>query len=325
MKKKKVMTITITTVSVLLIILASLYMYYAYVPSPKIPQLSSSSLERVIEAGGKQRGFISYVPKHISPQPALLIVLHGTGIDGKKIQEWTGYEFNQFADRDGFIVVYPDGYDKDWNDCRKGEFSKTKQEKVDDVDFITKLIKQYQKEFGIDPKKVYLFGYSSGGMMAYRIGIQLPGTIAGIASVCAALPTRETIIRDVNSPMPPVMMVNGTGDSICPFEGGFLKLFGRKLGTVISAQESAAKFAGSRSCNEGPLTTHLQHLDPKDPTSVDRYDWLTEGKCQVRLFAVKGGGHVVPQPTARFPRLLGQMTGDLDAPAEAISFFGLNH
>jgi polyhydroxybutyrate depolymerase len=312
------MIITITTVSVLLIILATLYMYYAYVPS-------SSSLERVIEAGGKQRGLISYVPKRVSPQPALIIVLHGTGIDGKKIQEWTGYEFNQLADRHCFIVIYPDGRDKDWNDCRKGEFSKTKREKVDDVDFITKLINQYQKEFGVDPKKVYLFGYSSGGMMAYRMGIQLSGAIAGIASVCAALPTKDTIICDVNCPMPPVMMVNGTGDSICPFGGGFLKLFGRKLGEVISAYESAAKFASSRSCNEGPLTTHLRHLEPKDPTSVDRYDWLAEGKCQVRLFAVNGGGHVVPQYAAGFPRLLGRMTGDLDAPAEAISFFGLNH
>jgi hypothetical protein len=41
---------------------------------------------------------------------ALVIVLHGSGMDGKKMRKWTGYEFDRLADRQGFALVYPDGY-----------------------------------------------------------------------------------------------------------------------------------------------------------------------------------------------------------------------
>jgi polyhydroxybutyrate depolymerase len=36
---------------------------------------------------------------------------------------------------------------------------------------------------------------------------------------------------------------------------------------------------------------------------------------------VHEGGHVVPQPRFRYPRMLGRTTSDLDAPAEAVRFF----
>jgi polyhydroxybutyrate depolymerase len=42
------------------------------------------------------------------------------------------------------------------------------------------------------------------------------------------------------------------------------------------------------------------------------------------LYTVHGGGHVVPQPAFRYPRMLGRTTGDLDAPSSALQFFGLS-
>jgi polyhydroxybutyrate depolymerase len=320
--KKKNYLIIIYIVGALIGIVGALYGYFIYVPKPDLPILTSSSLTNDIGIGKQQRSFIEYTPKKIQADPALLIVLHGTNIDGKTIEEWTGYKFDRLADRYGFTVAYPDGYGKDWNDCRKGDFSKTKKEHIDDVAFIKLIIKYYQSKYGVDPKKVFLFGYSSGGTMAYKLAMEKL-KIAGIATISAALPTKETNNGRINSPMPPLMMVNGTDDGICPFKGGPLKLFGQRLGTVISARATAEAFAVSNSITGTPKTTKLPHADPDDPTNVVEYNWYKAGQSIVRLYEVQGGGHVVPQSLASFPRIMGKMTKDLDAPEEAVSFFGL--
>lgn len=320
-KKKKNMTV-ITSIAALLLIIGGLYWYYVYVPKPERPVLTALSSSNTIQIGHLQRTFIGYSPKELKPGSALLIVLHGTNIDGKTIEEWTGYEFDRLADQYGFTVVYPDGYGKDWNDCRKGDFSKTKRENIDDVGFIKAVIGHYQTEYKIDPDKVFVFGYSSGGTMAYRLAMENI-KIAGMATISAALPTKETNKFAISSPMPPLMMVNGTDDNICPFGGGPLKLFGKQRGEVISARSTAEAFAASNSITALPRVTKPPHIHSDDPTSVVKYDWYSGNQLKVRLYAVQGGGHVVPQPVARFPRIMGRMTKDLNAPQEAVLFFGL--
>lgn len=309
----------------IVVVVATLFLFFVYAPAPKEPVLTATMQKHTLEFGNKPRTYYSYRPATAIPNPPLLIVLHGTNIDGAKIREWTGYEFDQMADKYGFLVAYPDGYDKDWNDCRKGDFSKTKKEKVDDVGFIKVIINEHKVKFGINPAKVYLFGYSSGGNMAIRTGIQEVGLIAGIVTVCSALPPAETCNCDLNSPTPDIMLINGTGDGICPYTGGALKLFGRQLGFAISAQATAENFVKRNGITGGPDKTRLPHLNTNDKTSVERQVWGANGTPKVELWTVNGGGHVVPQPVADFPRILGKKTGDLDAPKEAVAFFGLRH
>lgn len=323
MKRKKRLRIAAYITLGILIIITSVYLFYGYAPTPDEPQLTSTSSRDNIKVGKMTRTFISYIPKKITVKPALIIVLHGTNIDGAKIRAWTGYEFDQMADKYGFLVSYPDGYDHDWNDCRKGQFSKTKKENVDDLDFIKELVNYYQIKCNIDPDKVYLFGYSSGGIMAFSIGMREPGMVAGIATISAALPTAESSTCGLNGKMPRVMLVNGTADRICPIEGGELNLFGRKLGHILSARATAGQFAASNNIATDPVKTQLPHLSPDDPTYVDRYVWSANGKSMVELFTVNNGGHVVPQPVAKFPRILGRIAGDFNAPEAAIAFFGL--
>jgi len=78
------------------VIIAALFLIYVYVPTPKEPALSSVSHKNTMEVGNLSRTYISYHPKMVKPSPALLIVLHGTGIDGAKVREWTGYESNRW-------------------------------------------------------------------------------------------------------------------------------------------------------------------------------------------------------------------------------------
>lgn len=286
----------------ILMLISALYLYFVYAPTPAPPALTSTPTRHTIQVAGRDRTFLTYRPQQPAAAPGLIIVMHGTGINGEKMRAWTGYEFEQAADQHGFLVVYPDGYKKDWNDCRKGDFSDAKKENIDDIAFINAIISNYN----IPPEKVFLFGYSAGGMMAYRIAMEQPHSVAGIATICAALPTPETNRCTIPDSLPPIMIVNGTADKICPAKGGELNLFGAKRGFVVSALETGRLFAGKAAANE----VHSGH----------RYNWTDK----VVLYLLEGGGHVIPQPLTRFPRLMGNMRKDFDAPAAALRFFGFH-
>lgn len=64
--------------------------------------------------------------------------------------------FNVLADEEGFVVVYPDAVDNQWNDGRSKEEAdhRAHEENIDDVGFISALIDQLIKEENVDPQRV---------------------------------------------------------------------------------------------------------------------------------------------------------------------------
>jgi polyhydroxybutyrate depolymerase len=124
------------------------------------------------------------------------------------------------ADRNGFVVVYPDGsgFLRDrlliWNagDC----CGYAKEQGVDDVAFVWALIDDVTARLRTDPARVFVTGFSNGAMMAYRLGCELADRIAAIAVVSGAMnldacrPSRPL----------PVLVMHGTDDGVVPYAGG---------------------------------------------------------------------------------------------------------
>src|SRR3954464_13004380 len=84
------------------------------------PQLTGTVKMERLAVKGMQRSFITYVPRTLKPNAPLLFVFHGSGGDGDSMRDVTARAFDMLADREGFVVVYPDGFQTTWNDCRKG-------------------------------------------------------------------------------------------------------------------------------------------------------------------------------------------------------------
>src|SRR5262245_14337431 len=80
---------------------------------------------------GRVRTYRLYVPANLHRPAPLLFVLHGGGGSGSNMELMTHQDFNRIADRDGVVVVYPDGVGRNWNDGRSGVQSKAMQENVD--------------------------------------------------------------------------------------------------------------------------------------------------------------------------------------------------
>ena len=308
----------------LLVLAAVGYGYYLYAPLPPVPRLSAALQTGTIRVGGRTRSYRAYVPAHLPPHAPLVLVLHGSNLDGATMRQWTGYEFDELADQHGFAVLYPDGYQKNWNDCRRDATFAAKTENVDDVGFLRALVEKYQADLGLDPARVYAFGYSNGGQMALRLALEAPELVAAIATAGANMPPPANCSCPLAGLTPPVLLMAGTQDPISPYAGGQVTLFGfGSRGLVLSARATAEQLARRNGLTAPPAAATLPHQRASDPTAVERLTWARGVQPWIVLYTVRGGGHVVPQPRYRFARLLGRTTGDLDAPVAALRFFGL--
>ena len=69
---------------------------------------------------------------------------------------------------------------------RKHATFPAKRENIDDMTFIRTLIARMKAEHSVSDKRVYVFGYSNGGHMAFRLAIEAPDEIAAVAAVAAS-------------------------------------------------------------------------------------------------------------------------------------------
>ena len=115
-----------------------------------------------------------------------------------------------------------------------------------------------------------------------------------------------------------VMIMNGTKDPLNPFDGGEVKLFGLfKRGKVRSSLESGQYFAYLNNIIGTPETNKTKVTDG---VHVEQVLWRND-KVEVELVAIHGGGHVIPQPYWRSPRILGPTPKEPNGPALIWAFF----
>ena len=173
----------------------------------------------------------------------LLIALHGRLGTGKKMIKQTG--FNGIADREGFIVVYPEGFKRGWADGRG--ITHADKQGVDDVAFIDKLIKVFQERFSIDSTRIYIAGHSNGGFMAQRLAIERSHKFAAVAVVAASLSEWLASRFTPGRPMP-ILFIHGTADPVTPYEGGMQSGGAR----VLSVEDTVKIWAHFNGCNKSP-------------------------------------------------------------------------
>ena len=305
-----------------LVAAAAAYGYFIYAPSPEAPRLSASVMRDSIRAGNLVRSFAFYVPARLAPGAPLVFALHGSMGNAGRMRQATGYGFERLADRHGFVVVYPEGYEGHWNDCRrKGPYA-AKRLGIDDVGFIRALAAHFRSTYGVDESRIFAVGLSNGAHLAYRLALEAPELVHAVAAVGANLPAQENMDCTPIPGSTPVLILNGTDDPINPYGGGRVTLFGfGDRGHVLSARESATYFARRNGIADPPITTPIPQDGGSRSTSAERTTWRSADGTGVVLYTIHGGGHTIPQPYARFSRLLGRTHRALDGPAEIWSFF----
>ena len=306
---------------------AGAYGYFLHSAKPAEPRLSTPVTVDTITVADRTRTYRAFVPADLPPGSPLLFVLHGSQQDGKTIRTATGYGFDKLAERHKFAVIYPDGYKRGWNDGRTAAVTPTRKEDVDDEGLIAALVGRFRQRHGIDPAQVFVTGFSNGGQMAFRLAARTPERIAAIAVIGAGLPTPDQwAIAEPRHPLP-VLLIAGTRDPIMPYGGGEASIFGfQKRGTVLSAEATARAFAEVNGITEPPASwpptgLPLDGSGGADGPLVIETRYSQPGKATVVAFTVSGGGHTIPNPDYRFPRVMGRTDHTLNAPAAIWAFF----
>ncbi|SER36786.1 polyhydroxybutyrate depolymerase [Lentzea xinjiangensis] len=299
-----------------------LYGYLVWTPAPAVPVLSGQVFSTSLAVGDRERSYTAYVPARLAPGAPLLVVLHGSFEDGAAIRRNTGYGFDVLADRHGFAVAYPDGYEQGWNDCRRVAATPARRENVDDAGFVRALVADLHGRHGVDDTRFFAAGYSNGGQMVFRLASEMPDRLAGIAAVSANLPVAEDSSCAPMTTSVPVLTMAGTADPISPFRGGEVTIFGfSPRGRVMSADDTARTFVRVNGMTGAPVARALAHRDGATGTVVREAVYREPGKAPVVQYTIEGGGHVIPTEHHRYARIMGPTSHDLDAPTAIWDFF----
>ncbi len=266
-----------------------------------------------LEFAGELRTYRLFVPAELEPSGAALVVaLHGGGGNAANLER--SIRMNELAEREGFLVVYPNGSGRldevllTWNAGNCCGYALDQQ--VDDVGFLRALVDQLQVAFPLDPGRIYATGMSNGGMMSYRLACEAADLFAAVAPVAGALNVEDC---EPSEPVS-VLAIHGTADQHVLFEGGAPAVTVDTQARVDRSVHYALTFWAARDgCELEPATSQVGSV------LHEIYSDCLPG-LGVELLGVEGGGHAWPG-AARFSPQGDEPYSGLNASLEMWEFF----
>jgi polyhydroxybutyrate depolymerase len=265
---------------------------------------------------GLERAFRVYPPVGRDGPLPLLFVLHGGGGSAGNMEWLTANAFERIADRDGVLVVYPEGIGNSWNDGRQDLRAEAAQRGIDDVGFLRALPGELAATFAVDLSRVYSTGISNGGFMSFRLACDAADVFAAVAPVTANL---SADVSPQCMPARPisVAIVNGTEDPLVPWGGGQVRVLFTRRGEVLSTMATLERWREIDDCGPVEAGRVLDNV-ADDETTLRRHRSSCARGTELLLFEIVGGGHTWPGGVQYLPELLvGRTSRELEA-SEAI-------
>lgn len=280
---------------------------------------AATDLQRVsFSHQGSTRSYFVHVPSGLPSgnRPAVL-AFHGGQGDGTGAERVSN--FVALANRQGFVAIFPNSAGSEWNDGRS-----TTRGGNDDVGYVRALLAEAEARHGIDRRRVFAAGISSGGMMTQRLACEAADAIRGFAVVAANMPVD---LAATCSPARgvPITFFNGTDDRLMPWQGG--EIASSRLlnigagGRVMSGLDTMRFWAEANRCGASSGREALPDRR-NDGTRVFRetFDNCRDG-ATVRFFTIEGGGHTWPGSGVSGSRLSGTLSQEIDASEDMLGFF----
>lgn len=251
---------------------------------------TGSVAETITLTDGTTRSFHTHRPTSLAggtTTAPLLVALHGGLGSGTQFEANSG--FDAIADREGFVVVYPDGTDvpvtrngKVWNGGTCCSVADDRHRGVDDVAYLRQLVELFVRERHADPARIYVTGHSNGAIMAMRLACEAADVVNAIAVQAG------TLAVDGCAPTRPVSVfeLHGTADRNIPIDGG---TGDRSVSQTdfASPRRTMERFAALNRCDPTPSTA----TDPTNPDVTTRTWSGCAGAVTVAMAEVTGAGH----------------------------------
>ena len=155
-----------------------------------------------ITVGGTTRSYNIIVPKNLGENRPLLIFCHGYNQDANWMQNEEfkndNVSMEAVCDTAKFICVFPNGIDRAW------EIGGDR-----DINFIKAIIEKMVTQYKIDRNRIYMGGFSMGGMLTYNAINKMSDQIAAFVSCSGpSVVTPKSGLRPI-----PLLHIQGTADN----------------------------------------------------------------------------------------------------------------
>ena len=281
-----------------------------------------------ITVNGQQRSYNVYAPKNLGENRPLLIFCHGYNQDANWIQnsEFKNENVSMEAvcDTAKFVVVFPNGIDRAWD--IGGDR---------DINFVKAIIEKMASQYNIDRNRIYMGGFSMGGMLTYNAINKMADIIAAFVSCSGPyVVTPNSKTRPV-----PILHIQGTADNfggVQPALNPWIQHNG--CSTTAKVISNYNGFGGAKLHIWGPGKDGVEvrlielkdkgHWITKEPqvytgkeiwNFCSRYS-LNKTKPSVTITSPKAGliyNSFAPQGTATFPDIT--ITANADDPNGTVS------
>ncbi len=234
--------------------------------APLVHAAAPVSGRTVVVAGGVRevampghRAYLLEQPGGASGPRPLVVLLHGTDVTAAAMMRLSGFE--ALARTDRFVLVAPESVGPTW-DSGDGCCGVPARTHLDDRGFVAAVVADVRARVDIDPRRIYLVGYSAGGKLSYDVACDLGGTFAATATYGAG--PQQACARRV----PHAVLVGyGDDDTLEPIAG-------KPHNSRGLHQPAALTVAEMRALDH---CTDVEQVSTVGPATVDRWDACTGG------------------------------------------------
>jgi polyhydroxybutyrate depolymerase len=183
--------------------------------APPRPGLLLGQSRHTLDVAGVERSFLYYAPAGLDPDVAapVLIVAHGFEETAAQMVAITGYD--AIADREGFVVLYPEGQGTiPWNigsGVCQGGARPVGSASGDDSAFIDAMLELVALDRAVDGAHVFMAGLASGGYLASDLACRR----SDIRAIVAHSAGSHALDACVGAPKP-VLLLHGSEDTAVP-------------------------------------------------------------------------------------------------------------
>ena len=307
-------------VTLLLISVTCLFVFLAMNPytacagsNSETPRPGTSA--RSLVSADLQRCYLLHIPPGYERGQSLPLIISLPGFTSNPTGQEYLTRWNEIADNEGILVVYPQGtsFPLRWNSSTTFTDSD-----VDDVHFIADLIDEVSNIMDVDRSRIYVDGMSNGGSMANRVACELAGKVAAVGVVTG--PPVEP--PGGCNPERPISLIAfyGTDDPLVAYEGGIVsESFISKL---INRSSHPVSFPSVKSYIKAWVDRDGCPLVPEPiPAQGDasgvRYTGC-KNASEIVFYTIEGGGHTWPGGR---PTYVGKTSRDINASQVMWEFF----
>jgi polyhydroxybutyrate depolymerase len=292
--------------------------------------LAPGNHEMSLRVGDRSRRYIVHVPPQAREgggRPlAVVLSFHGGGGTGHGMQDYA--RTDALADREGFLVVYPDGTGRwgrrllTWNAGSCCGYAH--DHGVDDVAFVRALLDHLARHTPVDAGRIYATGLSNGAMMAYRLAAEAGDRVTAIAPVAGGL-----VVDSIRSPRPvPILHIHSVDDPRALYGGGLGPPFPFTNARVMHPKVDSviARWVAFDRCPAAPAVGETVHGQSGSAAAAHTATPYTYAPCaggsEVVLWKLTGAGHVWPGGNVQpWQEYVGPATDVIDANALMWRFF----